>query len=461
MRLTLAMRLPKYSSRRFFSFAIAGLGGLLFSCWARAASSPPHGLEARPPAKAYLQMPPNADGPIPRQLSETGAFKDLPKLIPADGLIPYDLVVPFWSDHAAKLRWISVPTGQTIQFSPTGEWVFPEGTVFVKTFEIGTDEAKPDVKRRLETRLLVRDDSGGVYGVTYKWRPDNSDADLLESNLTETLVTKIADGERTQSWYYPNRKDCLTCHTANAGFVLGVKARQLNRDFVYRSGVTDNELRAWNHLGLFQARLNEADLANSPKLARLDDLSRSLEDRARSYLDANCAHCHRPTGTVAGFDARYDTPLAKQSLVGGRVLIDEGIDHARIVAPNDIWRSILYLRANSVEAFKMPPLGRNTIDPQGTTLLRAWIESLPGPPVLPPPEIFPHGGTFARAVTVRLKSEQGAAIHYTLDGSAPSPSDPTYGQPLQLTGPTILRARAFKAGFTSSIPTQEIFIVGE
>jgi len=75
---------------------------------------------------------------------------------------------------------------------------------------------------------------------------------------------------------------------------------------------------------LFQPKLDEADLSDSPKLARMDDPSRSLEDRARSYLDANCSQCHRPTGTVAGFDARYDTPLTKQSLVGGRVLIDEG-----------------------------------------------------------------------------------------------------------------------------------------
>jgi len=33
--------------------------------------------------------------------------------------------------------------------------------------------------------------------------------------------------------------------------------------------------------------------------------------------------------------------------------------------------------------------------------------------------------------------------------------------PFQLTGPTILRAKAFKPGFTKSITTQEIFLVGE
>jgi hypothetical protein len=163
---------------------------------------------------------------------------------------------------------------------------------------------------------------------------------------------------------------------------------------------------------------------------------------------------------VAYFDARYDTPLARQGLVAGRVLIDERIDSARVIAPNDIWRSILYLRANTTEAFKMPPLARNLIDVQDMDLLRQWIESLPGPPVLPPPKISPLGGNYAGPVTVSLKSEPGAAIRYTVDGTVPTSSDPLYDQPIQLTGPTILRARAFKPGFTKSIAVKEIFLIG-
>jgi mono/diheme cytochrome c family protein len=266
---------------------------------------------------------------------------------------------------------------------------------------------------------------------------------------------------RTQVWYYPSRQDCLVCHTANAGFVLGVKTRQLNRDFTYASGVTDNELRAWNHIGLFGTNLDEVDLKNLPTLANAADLSRSLEDRARSYLDANCANCHRPGGTVAYFDARYDTPLAQQNLINGRVLIDQRIDGARVIAPNDIWRSILFMRANTTEAFKMPTLARNTIDGQGMALLRQWIESLPGPLVLPPPEISPRGGNFDRPPAVSLKSELGAAIHYTLDGTVPTTSDLLYEKPIQLAGPTILRAKAFKPGCTRSITSQEIFLVGQ
>jgi uncharacterized repeat protein (TIGR03806 family) len=428
---------------------------------ATAAETPgAYGLNLRPESKAYLSMPPDSGGVFPRLLSQTGAFKDTAHLATADALIPYDLIVPFWSDGATKSRWVSVPENQNIKFSATGEWVFPEGAVFVKTFTLATNESNPNSLRRLETRLLVCDANGGVYGVTYKWRADNSDADLLETNLTEKISIQSATGVRTQQWYYPSRADCLTCHTPLAGYVLGVKTRQLNRDFTYPSGVTDNELRAWNHLGLFGSNLTAAEIKNLPALARMDDATQSLENRARSYLDANCANCHRPGGTVAFFDARYDTPLARQNLINGRVLIDQRIDGARVIAPNDIWRSILFMRADTTEAFKMPTLARNTIDVQGMALLREWIESLPGPPVLPPPQISPHGGNFNKPVAVTLQSEPGATIRYTVDGTVPTTSDLLYEKPIQLTGPTILRAKVFKPGSTKSITTQEIFLIG-
>ncbi len=420
-----------------------------------------YGLDSRPSTKAYLQMPDRADGPLPRLLSQTGAFSDADRLQPDPALIPYDLNVSFWSDGASKSRWVAIPTDQKIKFSPAGEWSFPNGTVFIKHFELATDETRPNFRRRLETRLLVRDATGGVYGVTYKWRADNSDADLLSTNLTEAILIRTATGVRTQLWYYPSRQDCLVCHTANAGGVLGVKTRQLNRRFAFPPGISDNELRAWNHLGLFDPELDENRLPDLSSLARADDTTRSPEDRARSYLDANCAQCHRPQGTVASFDARYDTPLARQELIEGPVLINEGIDGARLIAPNDIWRSILFLRINTLEAIKMPPLAHNQLDRQAVTLLRQWIESLPGPPVLAPPTISPHGGNYRQPVEVNLKGESGANIRYTLDGTVPTTSDPLYQGPIKLTGPTIVRAKAFKAGFTKSITAQEVFVVGD
>ncbi|HWF18314.1 MAG TPA: hypothetical protein VG754_03560, partial [Verrucomicrobiae bacterium] len=288
------------SQKRFFgkifralfcaSMAMAIIGGVISCRSGSAKTTNRNAVDWKPSSGTALNMPDSSKGEIPKLLSQTGAFKNIRDLIPNDRLVPYDLNVPFWSDGAEKLRWMAPPdwhesAPQKIQFTPTGEWTFPGGTIFVKHFELATNELHPELKRRLETRLIVRTSSGGVYGVTYKWRPDNSDADLLATNLSEPLLITTATGTRTQYWYYPSREDCLVCHTANAGLVLGVKTRQLNRNFTYPSGVTDNELRVWNQLGLFDTNLDKADFANLPKLARADDMSRTLEDRARSYLD--------------------------------------------------------------------------------------------------------------------------------------------------------------------------------
>src|SRR6266436_6233800 len=139
---------------------------------------PPYGLPSRPLAKTYLLMPQRADDPMPPLLSQTGAFLDTRSLTRTDGLIPYDLNVPFWSDGAAKSRWVCLPTGASggkppIKFRAEGAWIFPNGTVFVKHFELATNEARPAQTRRLETRLLICDSTGGVFGLAYKWRPDN------------------------------------------------------------------------------------------------------------------------------------------------------------------------------------------------------------------------------------------------------------------------------------------------
>jgi uncharacterized repeat protein (TIGR03806 family) len=422
-----------------------------------------YGIASRVPAKSYLNMPRSAHGKLPALLSQTGAFTDLRTMTPAPGLIPYDLIVPFWSDGAAKARYMALPPDRQIGFTPDGEWTFPAGTVFVKTFELPTDEGHPQTRRRLETRLLIRDEKGGVYGVDYKWRPDNSDADLLAGSLIEKIAIRRVDGTiREQPWYYPSREDCLTCHNAHTSGVLGLKTRQLNRPFAYPSGVSDNELRTLNHLHLLDTSLSEAQLQALPKLAAPSDKSRSIEERALSYLDANCGHCHRPGGTVAYFDARFSTPLAKQELIEGPILINEGIDRPHVIAPHDIWRSIAYMRINTNGDIRMPPVARETIDAQGVQVLGDWINSMPGKQVLGPPRITPDGGTFGKAVTVRLSSpDAGAQIRYTVDGSVPGPQDMLYSGPIIVSGPTVVRARAYKDGLTRSITSESVFIVGQ
>jgi mono/diheme cytochrome c family protein len=195
-------------------------------------------------------------------------------------------------------------------------------------------------------------------------------------------------------------------------------------------------------------------------LARPDDTSRSLQDRFRSYLDANCSQCHRPGGTVATFDARYQTPLDRQNLIDGSVLIDQGLDHPHIISPHDPWRSMIIRRTNTIDDTRMPPLARHTIDQKGVAMLKQFVLSLPGRDVLAPPTLLPAGGEFKKSTAVTLASpDAGAQIHYTTDGSEPGEGDPVYKQPIRLAGPTVVRARAIKDGMKSSIIVQDTYIV--
>jgi uncharacterized repeat protein (TIGR03806 family) len=315
---------------------------------------------------------------LPPLLSQTGAFKDCASLEPATGLVPYGVNSPLWSDGAVKRRWIALPTQSSVRFAPQGEWAFPNGTVFVKHFDLPVDETDPKVLRRLETRLLVRDFRGGVYGLTYKWRPDNGDADLLTEGADEDITIKTATGTRVQRWHYPSSLECLQCHTAAAGFVLGIKTRQLNGPFTYaRSDVTDNQLRAWNHAGMFDRRLDEAAISSYHALASATNAAASLKERARSYLDANCSQCHRPgAGVLAFWDARFDTPFREQNILGGRLASDLNIPGAAVIKPGDPGRSMIYLRASGLGDHQMPPLARNVIDTNAMAVLAQWIKSL-------------------------------------------------------------------------------------
>ena len=321
--------------------------------------------------------PPPPAKPFPKLLSQTGAFADLEKLEPVPGLIPYTVNSPLWSDGAVKSRGLALPIGTVISFARTGEWMFPAGTVFVKTFELPVDDTNPQILRRLETRLLVRDTNGTVYGASYKWRADLSDADLVTAGTNEDILVKTAAGTRVQRWFYPGRQDCLTCHTPASGGVLGVKTRQLNGNFKYPDGVTDNQLRAWNHIGLFDPQLDESEIPHFTRLVAITDTRASLEWRVRSYLDANCAQCHRPGGAEAFFDARIDTPLEKQNLIAGPVGNPLGISGAKIIVPRGLDKSVLFQRVSLAGNLQMPPLAKNVIDRSAVSVIAKWIDSLP------------------------------------------------------------------------------------
>ncbi|MEM8710037.1 MAG: PQQ-dependent sugar dehydrogenase [Planctomycetota bacterium] len=322
----------------------------------------------------------------PSRLSELGAFTDLADLIPRAGWIPYDLNAPFWSDGAVKSRWVAIPNdGEHDKAAETisrrlrsGRWDFPAGAVTMKHFELPINAAHPRETRRLETRFIVFTEDGH-YGLSYHWLADGSDAILANEGRSEVFdVIDAAGNTVQQTWDFPGRIDCRACHGPGTGGALGLRPHQLNRNFVYATGVTDNQLRAWNHIGLFQEPLDEADIPILPRAVSPADSSAPLDLRVQSYLDANCASCHGTGGAGrAVFDARFSTPLYAKGLIFGEVEDDLGFGEAHPVAPLAPDRSLALHRIGLLDGAAMPPLAKNVVDQLGVDVLAEWVETLP------------------------------------------------------------------------------------
>ncbi len=521
-----------------------------------------------------FKLVPNTTLPpgLPPKLSSTGLFTSMSARTVSTKLVPYTVNHPFWSDGANKYRWAAIPSDTSVGYSPQGEWTFPEGSVFVKHFDLPISDVTPTTVRRLETRVIVKT-ATGIYGGSYKWQSDKLNANLVQdtsfenikvairsagttaaynlggttlpagtssqssTKLTiygsgtgvggtsdqcrfnyikrkgdfdffvrveklvpsiggttplarvglmvrkdflptsqavaisagmsnevtsgqvsdflfhtrsesgqamtatppsepvvsaypalwlrlcragdvfigyvstngidwnETGRTTLALGStsdllwgvtcsaqeppkraaavvyfqtaRIQRWTFPGTSACSACHDAASGWVLGLNTRQINCTYTYpATKVKDNQLRSWAHSGLLGNGPADVDLPTLDKLSPVTDVAASLESKARSYLDVNCATCHRPGGVQALWDARWETPLASQGIINGVPLKDLGITGAKIVAPGDPAHSLIHYRVNALGGHQMPPLGRNRVDAAGVKLLEQWISSL-------------------------------------------------------------------------------------
>src|SRR5262249_6735232 len=264
---------------------------------------------------------------------------DTKSLSPNPALIPYEVNVPLWSDRAKKQRWIGLSSAEKIDGDPAGHWNFPVGTVLVKQFDLPLDERDNDAGpiRRLETRVLVRDKQGGVYGATYRWNDDQTDADLLTSAQTEEIEYVDKQGtSQKQTWFYPGQIDCKACHNDVAGGVLGFSARQLNRDTIV-GGMVENQLVRFSRAGMVTFDCPQSKVNALPKLTEFSDTSASVEDRMRSYLDANCSHCHQRRNHYGAWDARIEIPLSWQGIIEGIAVTHRGRNpDARVVKPRDL-----------------------------------------------------------------------------------------------------------------------------
>jgi uncharacterized repeat protein (TIGR03806 family) len=334
-------------------------------------------------ARAFLGLPERAAdaAQAPQLLSATGAFTNLATLQTRPGILPYGVQTPLWSDGAYKRRWLSLPEGGKIGFSATGQWTFPEGTVFVKQFALALDENQPEQLRQLETRFWVAGRDGEFYGLVYKWDDAQQDAQLLIDGASEELLVTGKDGtQRAQTYTYPALSGCKGCHSPSAGPVRGVRTLQLNGSFDYGAARgTDeapaNQLAVLEGLDLFDAAIG--DPAQYGHLSAIDDQSAPLEERVRSYWDSNCSMCHNDSAS-SSWDARYTTPLAGQKVLMTPPRSGPGDLDLRLIVPQEPDRSYLFLRVDSDQpGVRMPPVLRSRIDDRYVEVLRSWILALP------------------------------------------------------------------------------------
>ena len=304
-------------------------------------------------------------GTVPTTLSATGCVSPANATQPASGLIPYAINAPFWSDNATKDRWMALPNGTTIAVGSNNDWDFPNGTVLMKNFRVGT--------RLIESRLFMRHPDGNWGGFTYEWNTQQTDANLV----TGGAVRDIGGG---QQWIFPSEGQCLQCHTIGAGRSLGLETAQLNRDHTYpQTGRTANELLTLNSIGMFTPPI--PDPATQPAMPDPSDTTAPLANRARAYLHTNCSQCHRPGGPIAlNMDLRYTTTLAATNTCNVVPQAgDVGIGvNARLIAAGSAANSVLINRVNRRDANGMPPVASNIVDAAGVTLLSQWVNGLSG-----------------------------------------------------------------------------------
>lgn len=251
-----------------------------------------------PAAAALSDSIRNHDGtpgrPPPALLSGTGLYADIasPSRKIAEGILPFRVNAPLWSDGAAKERFISLPPGGAVVPTDTDGYAYPEGTVFIKNFRVDTVYGDSSSRILVETRFLVRHagpdpEANPWHGIAYRWRRDQTDAALADTDFGENGVINVRKGGslRGMRWTWPSRHQCNTCHFGRG--ILGFITPQLNLPLPDGR----NQLQALADAGA----LSRNPIAARPAAFRwraLDDTSAPREVRMRSWFAANCSHCH-------------------------------------------------------------------------------------------------------------------------------------------------------------------------
>jgi uncharacterized repeat protein (TIGR03806 family) len=316
-----------------------------------------------------------------QRLSEYGLFEGkISDQQPVKNVMPYSLNSPLFSDYAQKLRFVQLPSGEHVAYNPDSVFQFPVGTTIAKTFYYYNDEKDPSKGRRLmETRILIHE-AKGWKSLPYIWNEDQTDA-MLEVAGGSAAVAYLNDKGEKISFEYtvPNMNQCKSCHESNGKMTpIGPSARQLNGNHDYATG-KENQLKKWSQEAMMTGL--PQNMSVIPQFVNYSDPTKNIDDRAKAYLDINCAHCHNKTGPAQTSGLFLDwrtTDKAAYGFFKTPIAAGRGSGNLQFdIHPGKPNESILLYRMQSTDpGVMMPEVSRKLIHAEGVKLISDWIKSM-------------------------------------------------------------------------------------
>lgn len=300
-------------------------------------------------------------------------------LAPVDGVLPYDLNSPLFSDYSTKARFVWMPDGTSAEYTTDHVLDFPVGAILIKNFYYHHDDRSPVSGRQLiETRLLInRGDQWDAYG--YTWNDDQTDAfyDVVGDIKAVGWIDKDGVAQKV-NYIIPNKNQCKSCHDYdNKLKPIGPKVRNINKMFAYQDGAM-NQLDKWKEVGYLK---NIPD-SDRPMVATWDDAEAELHDRAMAYLDINCGHCHNPkgAGNTSGLTLLAENNSINSKLGVYKATVSAGAGtggHTYSIVPGHPEESIMVYRMKSLNpGAMMPEVGRQSVHAEGVELISQWIKEM-------------------------------------------------------------------------------------
>jgi len=316
------------------------------------------------------------------KLGDYHFFLDTKKQIPNVRVVPFDLNTPHFADYAHLRRFLWLPQGTSITYHDRAELEYPIGAVLIISVGYFHDFRHPDLGEDLiETRLFVRRKQGW-QGVQYTWNEETTEASYsVMGTRAEASWVHYDGSNRSHTVLAPNSNQCKQCHEIDGKMVpLGpTKADRINREFLYPEG-PENQLARWSKIGYLTGAPKNPD--DAPRMPVWNDPSTgSVHERARAYLEMNCASCHRPQGLA--YTSGLDLTFAQQSPVRygvfkSPVAAGRGVGNGRFaIEPGSPGRSFLLHRLRSIDpGVRMPIVGRGLIHEEGVALIEQWIAEM-------------------------------------------------------------------------------------